>query len=59
MSVLQDCDVYFYDGNVLEGTSVLFRDNGWVRVGEVGSYTYHPPGSVERVEHAPAEDGDE
>ncbi len=50
MSVMDNCDVFLSDGDVLNNVPVLFRDSGWIRVThEKGQYTYFPPHMVDEV----------
>jgi hypothetical protein len=51
MGVIGPCDVVLTTGEVIEDTAVLFRDNGWVRLGWEGSVTFLPPHIIESIEY--------
>lgn len=56
MSRLKSCRVYLSDGRVIEDTTVLFRENGWIRIGSRDEeYTYRPPHTVQAVSFDPEE----
>lgn len=49
MSVIGPCDVYLNDGRVIENEMVLFKDNGWIRIGEE-YYQYMPPQKIKCID---------
>jgi len=49
MTVMEHCDVHFVDGNIIRDTPILFKDNGWIRIGEGPEYNWFPPGGVNHV----------
>jgi hypothetical protein len=51
MGVLSDCTVLLTDGRTLREADVLFRDNGYIRVGSDGEVSYFPPHMVQRVDY--------
>lgn len=52
MSVIENCTVYVETSRaVIEDTSVLFKDSGFVRVGDGPEYTYYPRESINKIEY--------
>jgi hypothetical protein len=50
MAVINNCDVYLTDGRTIEDTSVLFKDNGYIRTGKDRTYNYYPPHMVKAIQ---------
>ena len=49
MTAIQNCDV-FKDGELYQaGTTVLFKDNGWVRVSVGEMYEFYPPEELDKI----------
>jgi len=49
MPVIDNCTVQLAGGDSLDEVSVLFRDNGWIRVTYDDHYIYFPPDEVTEV----------
>jgi len=50
MTVIEHCDVVLTGGSVVTDADVLFKGNGWIRVGDGPGYTYYPPHRVTGIE---------
>jgi len=49
MPVIDNCTVQLAGGDSLDEVSVLFKDNGWIRVTYDDHYIYFPPDEVTEV----------
>lgn len=53
MPLIEGCCVVWADGRTKHDVGVLFKDNGWVRVGDERPFHYYPPHAIDRVSTPP------